>query len=70
MPIIEIGCELVGQEALDAVSKAFEDLKAKKPFIVLPKGASLRMMQVPDPVPPAPVDVVEAVPGARRIDLE
>jgi len=72
IPIITFDHELVGTDAMDAVSKAFADLKAKKPFIVLPKGAELKMVQVPD-APAAPVEVrvtVEPTPGARRIDLE
>lgn len=70
VPIITIGCELVGQDAMDAVSKAFKDLKAKKPYLVLPKGAALKMMHVADAPPAVEIPPAVLVPGARRIDLE
>lgn len=71
IPIITVDCELQGTEAIEAISKAFADLMAKKSFVLLPKGASLTTITVPDPpvatIPPSEVPVPA---GTRKIDLD
>lgn len=69
LPMITVDCELQDADAIEAISKAFADLLAKKAFVVLPKGATLTTVTVPDPPVEVPTETVVPA-GTRKIDLD